>query len=93
MPAPSSKRPGERYFVVDIGASMHMLRKKSLSSGELETLRKSRKPATEATANDANEGGSTIFCHDLDLLVTLQILEDASRPVIGQNLRRARSFQ
>ena len=39
MPAPSSKKPEEREFVVDSGASMHMLSKKHLSSAELDTLR------------------------------------------------------
>ena len=39
MPAPSSKKPEEREFAVDSGASMHMLSKKDLSSEELETLR------------------------------------------------------
>ena len=39
MPAPSSKKPGEREFVVDSGASMHMLSKKDSSSAELEHLR------------------------------------------------------
>ena len=42
MPAPSSTNPEEREFVIDSGASMHMLSNKDLSSGELETLRRSR---------------------------------------------------
>ena len=32
------KKPEEREFVVDSGASMHMLSKKDLSSGQLETF-------------------------------------------------------
>ena len=44
MPALTLKKPEEREFVVDSGASMHMLSKKGLSSGELESLRKSRNP-------------------------------------------------
>ena len=52
MPAPSSKKkPEEREFVVDSGASMHMLSKKDLSSDELDTLRKPRNPTTVITAN------------------------------------------
>ena len=39
MLAPSSKKPEEREFVVDSGASMHMMGKKELSSDELDTLR------------------------------------------------------
>ena len=33
MPAPSSTNPEERQFVIDSGASAHMLSKKDLSSG------------------------------------------------------------
>ena len=45
MPASTSKKtPEEREFVVDSGASMHMLSKKDMSSEELETLRRSRTP-------------------------------------------------
>ena len=50
MPAPTSKNPEEREFVVDSGASMHMLSKKDLSS-ELDTLRKSKNTITVVTAN------------------------------------------
>ena len=38
IPAPTSKKSEEREFVVDSGASMHMLSKMDLSSEELETL-------------------------------------------------------
>ena len=38
MPALSSKKPEEREFVIDSGASMHMLSKKDLGSGEKDTL-------------------------------------------------------
>ena len=34
MPAPTSKKPKERKFVVDSGASVHMMSKKDLSSDE-----------------------------------------------------------
>ena len=71
--APSSKKPEEREFVVDFGAPMHMLSTKDLSSGELETLRKSRNPTTVLTANgevQRNEE-ALVHVHDLDLFVTL----------------------
>ena len=42
MLEPSSKNPEERQFVIDSGASMHMLSKRDLGSSELETLRRSR---------------------------------------------------
>ena len=42
-PVLASKNTEERMFVVDSGASMHMLSKKDLSSDEMDTLRRSRK--------------------------------------------------
>ena len=50
-PAPASKRPEDREFEVDSGASMHMLSKKVLSSHKMETLRRSRIPTTVVPAN------------------------------------------
>ena len=47
MPAPTSKRAELREFVVDSGASMHMMSKKTLSSDELDTLRRSCLQPTE----------------------------------------------
>ena len=78
MLAPTSKNPEEREFVVDSGASMHMLSKKDLSSEELETLRRSRTSTTVVTANgevQTNEEAQ-VYVYDLDLFVTVQLLED-----------------
>ena len=44
MLAPTSTRPQEREFVVDSGASMHMMSKKDLNSDELDSLRRSKNP-------------------------------------------------
>ena len=49
--AASTINPEEREFVVDSGASMHMVSKKDLNSAELETMRISRNPTTLMTAN------------------------------------------
>ena len=51
LPAPSTLKPEEREFVVDSGASMHMISKKDLISAELETLTTSGSPTTVITAN------------------------------------------
>ena len=51
LPAASTKEPEEREFVVDSGASMHIVRKKDFNSSELETMRTSRSPTTVMTAN------------------------------------------
>ena len=50
LPA-STLQPEARDFVVDSGASMHMISKKDLSDDELETLMTSRSPTTVLTAN------------------------------------------
>ena len=41
LPAASTKEPEEREFVVDSGASMHMVSKKDLNSAEFETMKTS----------------------------------------------------
>ena len=51
LPAPSTLEPEEREFVVDSGASVHMISKKDLNSAELETVTTSRSPTTVFTAN------------------------------------------
>ena len=51
LPAASTKELEEIEFVVDSGASMHMVSKKDLNSPELETMRTSRSPTTVMTAN------------------------------------------
>ena len=50
LPA-STLKPGEREFVVDSGASMHMISKKDLSDAEMDTLTKSCSPTIVITAN------------------------------------------
>ena len=40
----STLEPGEREFVVDSGASMHMISKKDLNDAEMDTLSKSCSP-------------------------------------------------
>ena len=50
-PAASTEEPEEREFLVDSGASMHMVSKKDLHSSELETMRISKNPTTVMTAN------------------------------------------
>ena len=49
--APSNLKPEEREFVVDSGASMHMISKKELIVAEMDTLTKSCSPAIVVTAN------------------------------------------
>ena len=60
LPAASTKEPEEREFVVDSGASMHMVSEKDLNSAELETMRTSRSPTTVMTANGENGTRQTV---------------------------------
>ena len=78
LPAPSSTKPEERDCVVDSGASMHMLSRKDQNSAELDTIRVSRNPTKVMTAIgevQTNEE-ATVYVYDLNLFVTVQILED-----------------
>ena len=74
--APSSKKREEREFVVDSGASMHMLIKKVLGSEERETLRRSRNPTTVVNGEVQTNEIAQENVYDLDLFVTVQILDD-----------------
>ena len=47
----STLKPEEREFVVDSGASMHMISKKDLSDAEMDTLTKSCSPTIVIAAN------------------------------------------
>ena len=55
-----------------------MLSKKDLSSDEMESLRRSRNPTTVVTANGEvqTDEEAQENVHDLDLFVTVQILDD-----------------
>ena len=78
MPAPSTLKLEEREFVVDSGASMHMISKKDLNSAELDTLTTSRSPTTVITANgevQTNEE-ATVYVRELDIFLTIKLLED-----------------
>ena len=65
-------------FVVDSGASVHMISKKDLNSVDLETVTTSRSPMTGITANgevQTNEE-ATIYFRELDIFLTMKLLED-----------------
>ena len=65
-------------FVVDSGASLHMLSKRDLRPVEMDTLRPFRTPTTVVTANgevQTNEEAQENV-HDLGLFVTVQLLEE-----------------
>ena len=77
FPAPSSLKPEEREFVVDSGASMHMISKKDLNYAELDTLT-SRSLTTVITANGdvQTHEEATVYVKELDIFLTMKVLED-----------------
>ena len=72
---------------VDSRASMHMPSKRDLNAAELEAVRKCSNPTKVITANgevQTNED-ATVSVKDLDLLVTVQLLQDSPPvPSLGQ---------
>ena len=78
------KRTEEREFVVDSGASMHMMSKKELSSEEMGTVKRSSNPAVVLTANGEvqTHDEAQVFVHNLNQLVTVQLLEE-TLPVLS----------
>ena len=65
---------------------MHMLSRKDLNSAELETFRVSRNPATgiPATGEVQTQEEATVYVHDLERFVTIQILEDTPAFLSGK---------
>ena len=76
--APSNLKPEEREFVVDSGASMHMISKKDLNSAEVDTLTKSCSPTIVITANEEvqTHEEAPVYVKELDIFLTMKVLED-----------------
>ena len=77
LPA-SNLKPEEREFVVDSGASMHMISKKDLSNAEMDTLTKSCSPTIVTTANGEvqTHEEATVYVKELDIFLTMKVLEN-----------------
>ena len=93
MSAPTSKRPEEREFVVDSGASMHIKKKKELSSEEMGTVRRFRNPTVVLTASGegANSRGSTSVRSRSQSVRNRAVTQgNASSPIAWKALRRPR---
>ena len=77
LPA-STLKPEEREFVVDSGASMHMISKKDFNSAEMETLTKSCSPTIVITANGEvqTHEEAIVYVKELDMFLTLKVLEN-----------------
>ena len=77
LPA-STLKPEERDFVVDSGASRHMISKKDLNSAELETLTTSKSATTVITASGEvqTHEEDTVYVKELNIFLTMKVLED-----------------
>ena len=76
LPA-SNLKLEEREFVVDSGASMHMISTKDLNSAEMDTLTKSCSPTIVITANGEvqTHEEATLYVKELDKFLTMKVLE------------------
>ena len=89
LPA-SNLKPEEREFVVDSGASMHMISKKDLSDAEMDTLTKSCSPTIVLTANGEvqTHEEATVYVKELDIFLTMKVLENTPAVLpLGKALR------
>ena len=77
LPA-STLKPEEREFVVDSGASMHMISKKDWSNAEMDTLTKSCGPTMVITANGEvqTHEEAIVYVKELDIFLTMKVLEN-----------------
>ena len=77
LPA-STLKPEEREFVVDSGASMHMINKKDLSKAEMDTLTKSCSPTIVITANGEVQTyeEAIVSVKELGVFLTMKVLEN-----------------
>ena len=74
----STLKPEQREFVVDSGASMHMISKKDLSNAEMDTLTKSCSPTAVLTANGEVQTleEATVYDKELDIFLTMKVLDN-----------------
>ena len=77
LPA-STLKYEEREFVVDSGASMHMISKKDLSDAEMDILTKLCSPTIVITANGEvqTHEEAIVYVKELDLFLTLKVLDN-----------------
>ena len=77
LPA-STLKPEEREFVVDSGASMHVISKKDLSNAEMDILTKSCSPTIVITANGEvqTHAEAIVYVKELGIFLTMKVLEN-----------------
>ena len=77
LPA-STLKLEEREFVVDSGASMHMISKKDLSNAEMDTLTKSCSLTIVITANGEvqTHDEAIVYVKELDIFLTMKVIDN-----------------
>ena len=77
LPA-STLKLEEREFVVDSGASMHMISKKDLSDAEMDTLTKSCSPTIVITANGEvqTHEEAIVYVKELVIFLTMKVFDN-----------------
>ena len=77
LPA-SFLKPDEREFVVDSGASMHMISKKDLSDAKMDPLTKSCSLSKVITANGKvqTHEEAIVYVKELDIFLTMKVLDN-----------------
>ena len=85
LPA-STLKPEEREFVVDSGASMHMVSKKDLSKAEMDTLTKSCSPTIVITANGEvqTHEEAIVYVKELDIFLDNESPREHASSVIAR---------
>ena len=71
-------KPEEREFIVDSGASMHMISKKDLSNVEMDILTKSCSPTTVITASGEVQTHEEAFVYvkELDIFLIMKVFDN-----------------
>ena len=74
----STPKLEKREFVVDSGASMHMISEKDLNDAEMDTLTTSCSPTIVITANGEvqTHEEATVYVKELDIFLTMKVLEN-----------------
>ena len=86
FPSASAREQEKREFVVDSGASVHMVSEKDLNSAELETMITSRSPTTVMTANGEVRTNKEATVQTIGLFVTGMLLQETPAVVSLEKL-------
>ena len=79
-----------REFIVESGASLHMMSKNELPLGEKDTIRRSKEPTviTTSTGKAESTEEATVCDNDLDAVVTMMLTEDSPAGAISKFIVR-----